>query len=121
MNRVMKKKLLVLSIVISLFCFSIQLLAGEIYTYKKKKMIVITNGPLPDDADSAKFSGTYQRSSPQEIEEFQQRQKAAVERGYQRWQNSQSHSQTQPQDNSGSVTQNKQEKKIIRKRCPYAD
>lgn len=72
-----------------LFLVSFPLYAGEIYTWTDKSGVEhITDTPPPDNA-RIKSKSFYKRSSPQEIEAFQRRQRAATERGFAGWKRSQ--------------------------------
>jgi len=81
----MKKILLVIVILL----FSLPVFAGEIYTWTDKSGVEnITTTPPPESA-KIKNRSTFKRDHPQAIESFQRKQRAATERGFAGWQNSQ--------------------------------
>ncbi len=81
-------------ITLYLIIFSNMAFAGEIYTWTYKKGLDhITTAPPPEYA-KVKDRSTFKRDDPREIEAFQRKQKAAIDRGFAGWQNSQKRSRT---------------------------
>ena len=78
----------------SLFLVSFPLYAGEIYTWTDKKGVEhITTTPPPEYA-KIKDRSTFKRDDPRQIETFQRKQKAAIDKGFIGWQNSQTQKYT---------------------------
>lgn len=81
-------------ITMSLIIISNMAFAGEIYTWTDKKGVEhITTTPPPEYA-KVKDRSSFKRDDPREIEAFQRKQKAATDRGFAGWQNSQKRSRT---------------------------
>ena len=69
-----------------LFLVSFPLYAGEMYTWTDKEGVVhITTTPPPEYA-KIKDRSTFKRDDPREIEAFQRKQKAAINKGFTEWQ-----------------------------------
>ncbi len=83
-------------ITLYLIIFSNMAFAGEIYTWTDKKGVEhITTTPPPEYA-KVKDRSTFKRDDPREIEAFQRKQKAAIDKGFAGWQNSHKHSTPSP-------------------------
>ena len=66
--------------------FSNTAFAGEIYTWTDKKGVEhITTTPPPEYA-KVKDRSTFKRDDPRQIEAFQRKQKAAIDKGFTGWQ-----------------------------------
>jgi len=81
-------------IILALMFFHHVAIAGTIYTYTDKDgNTVISNTPMPENYEKkAKKIESYERDSPAEIAAHQMKQRAAEDRGFREWQNSQSNS-----------------------------
>ncbi|NLG16477.1 MAG: DUF4124 domain-containing protein [Fibrobacter sp.] len=73
-------------ITLCLIIFSNTAFAGEIYTWTDKKGVEhITTTPPPEYA-KVKDRSTFKRDDPRQIEAFQRKQKAAIDKGFTGWQ-----------------------------------
>jgi hypothetical protein len=101
-----------------LFVFSSYCFAEQIYTYTDKDgNTVISNTPMPENYEKkAKKIESYEHDSPSAIAAYQMKQRAAEDRGFRGWQNSQNNStpvrstQTSNYDESQKKGQGKMDK-----------
>ena len=101
-----------------LFVFSSYCFAEQIYTYTDKDgNTVISNTPMPENYEKkAKKIESYEHDSPSAIAAYQMKQRAAEDRGFRGWQNSQNNStpvrstQTSNYDESQKKRQGKMDK-----------